>query len=155
MNLPVKTVFAPEEVLSRVALLKRIARDVSEISERHRNIKDLHQHFVQVARDIRSPEIDETVNRLRTEMKALQRQMDALEKEIQDLGGILKDRRKGRVYFYSERDGRKIFLVWELADCNLISWHELDDTFADRMPLDSPPVSSPPVPPEGAFGVGE
>jgi hypothetical protein len=142
MNSTLKAVFSPEEVLHRVALLKRVVRDVVETYERRRKSKELHQEFLVIARTIRSPEIDETINSFRNELKDLDRQMDSYDKEVRDLGGILKDARKGLVYFYSERDGRKIFLVWELYDPDLISWHELDETFSDRMPLESPPLGS-------------
>ncbi len=139
---PVKTVFLPEEVLSRVGLLKRIVRDVVDSYERRRKAKELHQEFVAISRSIRSPEIEETINSLRSELKDLDRHLDAYDKEIRDLGGILKDARKGLVYFYSERDGRKIFLVWELYEPDLVSWHELDETFSDRIPLESRPLGT-------------
>ncbi len=138
----VKSVFSPEEVLNRVALLKRIVRDVVDVYERRQKVKGLHQEFLVISRSIRSQEIDETINTLRSELKELDRQMDFFDKEIRELGGILKDARKGLVYFYSERDSRKIFLVWELYDPDLISWHELEGTFSDRLPLDSPPLDA-------------
>ncbi len=142
MNPSVKLVFTPEEVLSRVGLLKRIVRDVVEVYERRRKAKELNQEFLTISRTIRSPEIEETVNSLRSELKDLDRYMDSYDKEIRELGGILKDARKGLVYFYSERDGRKIFLVWELYEPDLISWHELDETFSDRIPLESRPLGT-------------
>ena len=139
---PLKSVFTPEEVLSRAGLLKRIVRDVAEAYERRRNSKELHQEFLAISRNIRSPEIEETINSLRSELKDLDRYLDIYDKEIRDLGGILKDARKGLVYFYSERDGRKIFLVWELYEPDLVSWHELDETFSDRVPLESRPLGT-------------
>src|ERR1041385_3199571 len=139
---PAKVVYSPEEVLSRIGLLKRIVRDVVDIYERRRKAKEVHQEFLTISRTIRSPEIEETINSLRSELKDLDRAMDHFDKEIRDLGGILKDARKGLVYFYSERDGRKIFLIWELYEPDLISWHELDETFSDRIPLDSRPLGT-------------
>ncbi len=142
MNSTLRTVFTPEEVLNRVSLLKRVVKDVVDAHERRRKAKELYQEFQVIARSIRSPEIDETINSLRAEIKDLDGQIDTLDKEIRELGGILKDPRKGLVYFYSERDARKIFLVWELYDPDLISWHELDETFSDRVPLESPPLGT-------------
>ena len=139
---PVKSVFSPEEVLTRSGLLKRIVRDVVDAYERRRKAKELHQEFLTISRTIRSPEIEETINSLRSELKDLDRFLDSFDKEIRDLGGILKDARKGLVYFYSERDGRKIFLVWELYEPNVISWHELDETFSDRIPVDTRPLGT-------------
>ncbi len=142
MNPPLKVVFTAEEVLSRVGLLKRIVRDVVEVYERRRKAKELNQEFLTISRTIRSPEIEETINSLRSELKDLDRYMDSYDKEIRELGGILKDARKGLIYFYSERDGRKIFLVWELYEPDNLSWHELDQTFSDRVQLDSWPLGT-------------
>lgn len=139
---PLKSVFTPEEVLSRSGLLKRVVRDVVDAYERRRKSKELHQEFLAVSRNIRSPEIEETINSLRSELKDLDRHLDTYDREVRELGGILKDARKGLVYFYSERDGRKIFLVWELYDPDVVSWHELDETFSDRIPLDTRPLGS-------------
>ncbi len=139
---PTKVIYSPEEVLSRIGLLKRIVRDVVEVYERRRKSKEVHQEFLTISRTIRSPEIEETINSLRSELKDLDRHLDAYDKEVRDLGGILKDARKGLVYFYSERDGRKIFLVWELYEPDLVSWHELDETFSDRIPLETRPLGT-------------
>ena len=142
MNATMKEVFTPDQVLNRLGMLKRVVRDVVDVYEKRRKSNELHQEFLVISRSIRSQEIDETINSLRNELKDLDQQMDAFDKEIRDLGGILKDARKGLVYFYSEKDSRKIFLVWELYDPDLISWHELDETFSDRMPLESPSLGT-------------
>ncbi len=142
MNSALKVVFTPYEVLHRVSLLKRVVHDVVDIHEKRRKARDVYQEFQVIGRTIRSPEIDETINTLRAEIKEYDRHLEDFDKEIREMGGILKDPRKGLVYFYSERDGRKIFLVWELHDPDLISWHELDETFSDRMPLESPPLGT-------------
>ncbi len=137
MNSLLKAIYTSEEVRSRIGLLRRIVRDVVEAYERRRQVKELYQEFVTISRTIRSPEIEETINSLRNELRELDRYLDSFEKEIRELGGILKDARRGVVYFYSEREGRKIFLIWELHEPDKISWHELDDTFSDRIPLES------------------
>jgi len=131
-----KAIYTTEELRIRIGLLRRIVRDVVEAYDRRRKAKELYQEFVTISRTIRSPEIEETINSLRNELKDLDRYLDAYDKEIRHLGGILKDARKGVVYFYSEREGRKIFLIWELYEPDSISWHELDDTFSDRIPLE-------------------
>lgn len=138
-----KVIFTPEEVLSRIGLLKRVVRDVVEVYDRRRKVKELNQEFLTISRTIRSPEIEETLNSLRNELRELDRSMDSFDKEIQELGGVLRDSRKGLVYFYSERDGRKIFIVWELSEPDSLSWHELDQTFSDRVPLEHLPFGTP------------
>jgi hypothetical protein len=124
------------EVLKRISLLKRIVRDVVDCHESLRKSKEFLDDMVVIARKFSSSEIEETINRLRREVADHERALEAYEKEIRDLGGILKDRSRGLAYFYSERDNRKIFLIWELREPDLLSWHELDETFSDRVPVD-------------------
>ena len=64
--------------------------------------------------------------------------LEAYDKEARELGSIVKDRSRGLAYFYSVRDNRKIFLVWELRDPDNLCWHELDETYSDRLPVDLP-----------------
>ena len=64
--------------------------------------------------------------------------MDSFEKEIRALGGVLKDRERGLVYFHSVREGRKIYLIWDIRHPDVVSWHELGETFSDRVPVDLP-----------------
>jgi len=124
------------DVLKRISLLKRIVRDIVDCYESFRKSKEFLDELAVIARKFSSSEIEETINRLRREVSDHERALEAYEKEIRDLGGILKDRSRGLAYFYSERDNRKIFLIWELREPDLLSWHELDETFSDRVPVD-------------------
>ena len=124
-----------EDVLKRVDLLKRIVRDVVDIHRKRRKAKEFFDEFTVISKKFSSPEITETINRLSCDIAETDRAMEDCQKEIRNLGGVLKDPNKGRVYFYSERDGRRIFLIWELNEPDLVSWHELSENFADRVPL--------------------
>lgn len=56
--------------------------------------------------------------------------------EITELGIELKDYSRGLIDFPSIRNGRTVYLCWELADEDEIRWwHEIDDGFAGRQPL--------------------
>ena len=76
------------------------------------------------------------MNSLRREVNETDRSLEAYEKEVRSLGGILKEPGRGLAYFYSQRDGRRIFLTWELRDPEILCWHELDESFSDRVPVD-------------------
>ena len=91
------------DVLKRISLLKRIVRDVVDCYENFRKSKEFLDELVVIARKFSSLEIEETINRLRREVADSERALEAYEKEIRDLGGILKDRSRGLAYFYSER----------------------------------------------------
>lgn len=131
-----------EDVWKRVPLLRRILRDVVDCHTARRQAKEFLDELSVISKKFSSGEITETMNRLRRDIVAADRAMDGFQKEIRNLGGFLKDPIKGLAYFYSERDGRKIFLNWELGEPDLVTWHELDESFSDRLPVDEWPEST-------------
>jgi hypothetical protein len=124
------------DVLKRVPLLKRVVRDVVESYESRRKAKEFLDELTVISMKFNSSEIDETIHSLQRQVAECDRTLQGYEKEVRDLGGILKDPGRGLAYFYSERDKRRIFLIWELREPDLLSWHELDETFSDRVPVE-------------------
>lgn len=131
-------VLTVEDVLKRLPLLRRIVSDIVECYGQLRKAKERVEELTVISRKFCSSEIEETLNNLRREVVECERALEVYEKEVRDLGAVLKDRNRGLTYFYSERGGRKIFLIWELREPDLLSWHELDETFSDRMPVEFP-----------------
>lgn len=65
-----------------------------------------------------------------------------LETEIQRSSAYLgqrgievKDPERGLIDFYSEREGRVVYLCYLLGEPDIAYWHELDGGFAGRQPL--------------------
>ncbi len=52
--------------------------------------------------------------------------------EIQRLGIQIKDLDRGLVDFPSIRNGREVFLCWELEEDDIEFWHDLDSGYAGR-----------------------
>ena len=125
-----------EDVLKRRRLLVRIGRDIVDCFETRRKAKERHEELVVISRKFNSSEIQETINNLRRLVSERDRDMEELEKEVQLLGGFINDSQRGLIYFYSERDSRRVFLVWDPEHPSSVSWHELDESFADRLVLD-------------------
>lgn len=129
-------VYSPEEVLKRVPLLKRVVGDIVAAYQNRRKAKERLEELIVISRKFNSCEIQETIGNLRRQVNEHDRDMEAYEKEIRLLGGSLRDPRRGLVYFYSKRDSRKIYLVWDCRQPSTVSWHELDESFADRNPVE-------------------
>ena len=55
--------------------------------------------------------------------------------ELQAAGIVLRDLDRGLVDFPALRDGREIYLCWELGEDEVTHWHELAGGFAGRRPL--------------------
>lgn len=55
--------------------------------------------------------------------------------ELESIGCILKDVEEGLVDFYSEFEGRDIFLCWKVGERRIKFWHEISTGFAGRQPI--------------------
>jgi hypothetical protein len=56
--------------------------------------------------------------------------------QITDLGVVLKDAEKGLCDFPYIKDGRIVYLCWQLCEDSIQYWHEVENGFAGREPLD-------------------
>jgi hypothetical protein len=60
-------------------------------------------------------------------------EIEALLREIAELGVELKDPDRGLVDFRTVRRGREVYLCWQLGEGDRIAfWHDLDTGFAGR-----------------------
>jgi hypothetical protein len=55
---------------------------------------------------------------------------------LQEAGIVLRDVDRGLVDFPAIRDGREVYLCWELGEEGVSYWHELESGFRGRQPLD-------------------
>ena len=56
--------------------------------------------------------------------------------QIKDLGVLLKDAEKGLCDFPYMRQGRVVYLCWQLGEDRIGFWHDIEAGFAGREPLD-------------------
>lgn len=52
--------------------------------------------------------------------------------QIQDMGVQIKDFDRGLLDFPHIRDGREVFLCWELEEDDIEFWHDIDCGYSDR-----------------------
>ena len=61
------------------------------------------------------------------------REIEALLREVAELGIEVKDPERGLIDFRAKMRGREVYLCWKLDDGDRVSfWHELDAGFAGR-----------------------
>lgn len=65
-------------------------------------------------------------------MKSMQDRLD----ELSELDIQVKDIDTGLVDFLSLREGRVVYLCWQMDEPTVAFWHELDAGYAGRQPLD-------------------
>jgi len=72
---------------------------------------------------------------LEKEAQELAREIDGYQKELEELGIQLKDRRLGLVDFPSELAGKRVLLCWRLGETEVQFWHDEDAGYSGRQPL--------------------
>ncbi len=55
--------------------------------------------------------------------------------DLQATGIVLRDLDRGLVDFPALRDGREVYLCWELGEDRVAYWHEIEGGFTGRQPL--------------------
>jgi hypothetical protein len=55
---------------------------------------------------------------------------------LADAGVVVKDIDRGLVDFPALRDGREVFLCWQMGEDEVAHWHELETGYGGRRPLD-------------------
>jgi hypothetical protein len=72
------------------------------------------------------------VEELKDEAAERRARIEGYLKELHGLGVEVKDYDRGLVDFPAERDGRPVFLCWQMGEESVSHWHALDKGFADR-----------------------
>ena len=63
-------------------------------------------------------------------------ELEAGLKGIMSLGVIVQDVDVGLVDFVGQRDGNRVYLCWKYGEGDIGYWHEMDEGFAGRHPID-------------------
>ena|SRR5689334_4054343 len=127
---------AAERIFTRteaVGLLPQLRSILEEVLDEWNRIKSLNPQ-IQKARDKAQfdgftpygVEYIETVSHL---MFLLQR--------VRDLGVVLKDVDRGLCDFPYMKNGRVVYLCWQMGEETIGYWHDIEAGFAGREPLDN------------------
>jgi hypothetical protein len=129
--------FTVEEANKTLPLVRRIVEDVVR---QHRVWRERILELDLVASSTRAEETRARALELETDAQNLAREIDGYQRELEDLGIQLKDRRIGLVDFPSEIGGRNVLLCWRLGEPEVQYWHDEDAGYAGRQPLQPTPV---------------
>lgn len=121
--------FTPDQANRALVLVKRITAD---IVRRYSRLGDLQEALEAAtgpaAEDVRG-ELLETIEHLQTHLE-----------ELDDLGVELVDWSRGIVNFPAKVDGRCVLLCWEPGQDRIRYWHEAEEGFAGRQPIETLPA---------------
>lgn len=126
------TLFTVDQANRTLPLVRKIVQDVVAFHRRWRETILELDLAVSTAR----PEASRG-SALELEQKAqgIARDLEACQRELDELGIQLKDPRLGLVDFPSEILGRPMLLCWRLGEPEVRFWHETDAGFSGRQPL--------------------
>ena len=75
------------------------------------------------------------IHEVKQELNYLIDKINQYIKEVESLGCFVEEFKRGIVNFPSLYHGRKIFLCWHPEEDTVSFWHELDETFNDRVKI--------------------
>jgi hypothetical protein len=129
--------FTVDEANRTLPLVRRIVEDVVR---QHRIWREKILELDLVASSIRAEEPRLRAEVLEKEAQELAREIDGYQRELEELGIQLKDRRLGLVDFPSDLAGKRVLLCWRLGETEVQFWHEEDAGYSGRQPLQPTPV---------------
>ena len=117
--------FTVEEARALLPELRRVFQDAHRRRDVvHKTDTELGEKMKQTGADVGG----EKVSGLLMDMLQLNNQL----RRIQDMGVQIKDFNRGLVDFPHIRDGREVFLCWELEEDDIEFWHDIDAGYAGR-----------------------
>ena len=117
--------FTLAEARALLPQLRQIFRDIHRRRDRIRAADEkLGKLFEETGSDLGGP----VVNGLLTDLLEMNAQLHRIRK----LGVTVKDLERGLLDFPAIRDGREVFLCWELEEDDIEFWHDLDTGYAGR-----------------------
>ena len=72
---------------------------------------------------------------LKHQLNSLIDKINSYIREVEALGCFVEEFKRGVVNFPTLYNGRKVFLCWQPGDLSVGYWHELDETFNDRVAI--------------------
>jgi hypothetical protein len=124
------SLFTLEHANRTLPLVRRI---VGDIVAKHKQICALEEEC-QIARPGTS---EEELEEIRCRYGDALEDLRLLSEEISAIGCELKDVRRGIVDFRALHNGRVIEFCWRHGEREVCYWHQLDDGFHDRRPIDT------------------
>jgi hypothetical protein len=113
-------------------LIPQLRSLIEEISETWNRIRELNPD-IQKARDAAA---FDGFSKSGVEYVEAVSHLMLLIHQVKDMGVILKDAEKGLCDFPYMRQGKVVYLCWQLGEERIEYWHDIETGFAGREPLD-------------------
>jgi hypothetical protein len=125
--------FTVESANATLPLVRRIVSDLLQLHPRWRDAVAAYE-LAQV--DVTTVDETEEARAARIHAGELAGEIESCLDELHQVGCIFKGFDAGLVDFPALHDGRVVYLCWRSDEATVGHWHELDDGYAGRRPLD-------------------
>lgn len=125
--------FTVESANSTLPLVRRIVSDLLELHPRWRDAVTAYE-VAQV--DATADAEPDDARDARIHAGRLAGEIESCLDELHQIGCVFKGFDAGLVDFHAWHDGRVVCLCWRAGEPLVNHWHELDDGYAGRRPLD-------------------
>lgn len=128
-----------EEADRMLPLLRRIVRDITQKWEliifKRTELECLEKGVDQELQELSPEEKKSKVEGLKVDLNYLIDKINSYIREVEDLGCFVEEFKRGIINFPSLYNGRKVFLCWLPEEEHVRHWHELDESFKDRVAI--------------------
>lgn len=142
-----RKLYTVEEANRTLPLVRSIVGDIVDLyhdvharKERLNNVRQLRGASSRDNDSVYSEELEQMEREIDGDIERLKEYAA----ELDGLGIELKDPITGLIDFYSEMDGRIVYLCWKMGEQEVAHWHELDAGFAGRQSLFEDAISGGP-----------
>ena len=128
-----------EDANRMLPLLRQIVRDITthwELIIYKRTELECLEKGVEANGAVLSPEARQAgLQNLKQELNYLIDKINNYIHEVEELGCFVEEFKRGIINFPSLYNGRKVFLCWKPDEECVVHWHELDESFSDRVKI--------------------
>lgn len=125
--------FTATSANAALPLVSRIVRDIVEL---HPQWREAISAFELEQDGVTAEHESDEARRARELAGRLAGEIESCLDELEQVGCHFKGFEDGLVDFPSLRDGRVVYLCWQHGEAGVTHWHEVDDGFPGRRPLD-------------------
>ncbi len=116
------------------ALVPQVRAVLLQIAVEQRRLEQAHEEMHRRLEGDGDPAAMEAAGHHEAEMNEIGEGIRTLQAHLEGLGIQVRDMEMGLVDFPAERDGRRVWLCWRLADPRVAFWHPTDEGYATRRP---------------------
>ena len=128
-----------EEANRMLPLMRGIVADIMSkwkaIIEKRAELECLEKNSRDYETGCVAADSENALRDVKLELNNLIDRINSYIREVENLGCFVEEFKRGVVNFPSLCNGRKVFLCWQPGDLNVGYWHELDETFNDRLAI--------------------